>query len=227
MAPGLVSLTIVFYRTDTHPCPSLPRDPSKFPYGQYTKICGLECIPDTTKSPARGGAGDNVYIIPAPQTLTFSTGILLSAGCCLHTVLCLVLMWTKTLEKNWKRMWGWGTLVQGQQIGVSGDDEGEESLHLPIPGTNNATRASMNIINQRIGGFLSIVATLVFGGAGVALLIIGEINFFSKPVNYQTEPMASIGEFFKPVNSSLALLRILTASTKDNGVLLWELAWPS
>jgi hypothetical protein len=42
---------------------------------------------------------------------------------------------------------------------------------------------------------LRILAIPVFGGAGLGILIVGEINFFSPQVDYQTEPMANIGEF--------------------------------
>lgn len=129
------------------------------------------------------------------MTLTFSVGILIAAGCCLHTILCLGLMWTKILEKNWRRFWGRRTLGLNQGR--------EDDVHIPIPGTNNVTQAIMQSINSRIGGFLSAVATLVFGGGGIALLIVGEINFFSKPLQYQTDPMASVGAYMLLFTSTL------------------------
>jgi hypothetical protein len=42
--------------------------------------------------------------------------------------------------------------------------------------------------------FLSTVEIPMFGAAVLAILIIGEQNFFSSQVLYQTEPIASIGK---------------------------------
>lgn len=42
--------------------------------------------------------------------------------------------------------------------------------------------------------FLNAVEVPLFSAAVLAILIIGERNFFSHQVDYQTEPIASIGE---------------------------------
>lgn len=48
-------------------------------------------------------------------------------------------------------------------------------------------------INSVVRMFLSVVEVPVFGGAVIAILCIGEANFFSRQVLFQTEPMAAIG----------------------------------
>lgn len=53
----------------------------------------------------------------------------------------------------------------------------------------------MKGVNSLIRRFLSVVEVPVFGAAVLAILIIGEMNFFTKQVRYQTEPIASIGKF--------------------------------
>lgn len=63
----------------------------------------------------------------------------------------------------------------------------------PISGTNGATKGTTNDANLIIHIFLSAAAVPVSGCAAVAIIIVGEINFFSNPVNYQAEPLAAIG----------------------------------
>jgi hypothetical protein len=45
--------------------------------------------------------------------------------------------------------------------------------------------------------FLSVVEIPLYGGAAIAILSIGEANFFSQQVSYQTEPMQAIGMYFR------------------------------
>lgn len=61
-------------------------------------------------------------------------------------------------------------------------------------GTNGATVESMKGVNSLIRRFLSVVEVPVFGAAVLAILIMGEMNFFTTQVRYQTEPIASIGK---------------------------------
>lgn len=180
---GLLSLTVEFFRLKTSDCRQddngnpVSTDASKFPYGFAT--CGLTCSVDAgPHSPMRGGSANNIYVIPAPDKLTFGTATLFSAGCCVPAILSLVFMWNKILEINWKARFG---------------DPDEELGNEPISGTNGATVEKMNGVNAMIRSFLSAVEVPVFGAAILALLIIGERNFFSHQVFYQTEPLASVG----------------------------------
>lgn len=88
-------------------------------------------------------------------------------------------MWDKILKLNWKRRFG---------------DGDKSDLDKPLPGTNAATPAKMMRTDSRIRFYLSMVEIPVFGAAVLAILIVGERNFFSYRVSYQTEPMASIGK---------------------------------
>ena len=127
----------------------------------------------------RGGAAKDIYVIPAPSILTFGMATLLSAACCIPAVLSLISMWYKILEIKWKKQFG--------------DAEGEDKV---IEGTNGATNAAMAGVKNQIRKFLLVVEIPVFGAAVLAILIIGERNFFSEQIRYQTEPMASIGMCF-------------------------------
>ncbi|KAI7767174.1 hypothetical protein LZL87_009576 [Fusarium oxysporum] len=188
---GLLSMTIEFYRIETHSClidasgnPVSP-NASKFHYVEGNN-CNLTCsTQDGPSSPMRGGSANNIYVIPAPHTLTFGTATLLAAACCVHAVLCLISMWDRVLEINWRRRFG-----KQNDDAASEDDE-------------SANKGVMKKVNDTIGFFLRILAIPVFGGAGLAILIVGEINFFSAQVNYQTEPMANIAQPRSSISSRL------------------------
>jgi hypothetical protein len=180
-----LSLTVEFYRISTSDCTQddsgnpIP-DETEFPYSKGT-TCGLVCsIEDGPFSPMRTESASNIYVIPAPDKLTSGTATLLAAACCIPAILFLVSMWNTILENNWKSRFG------------AGRDEGIDE---PIEGTNDATIRKMRGVNKRIKSFLGVVEALVFGGAVIAILVIGENNFWSPQVRYQTEPIASIGRF--------------------------------
>lgn len=157
----------------------LPADVARFPFGNAK--CGLTCSTEEGPfSPMRGGAANNVYVIPAPNRLTFGAATLMAAACCVHAILWLVSMMDKILEINWKSRFGME----------------DEHLDEPIEGTNGATKGDMKSVNDKIKFFFSVVAVPVFGGAGLAILIIGERNFFSPQVAYEIEPLASVGMSF-------------------------------
>jgi len=96
-------------------------------------------------------------------------------------------MWNKILEINWKSRFG-------------NQDVDEQAL---IEGTNGATLESMTKVNAHIGKFLIIPEVLVFGAAVLFILVLGEMNFFSDQVSWQTEPMSAIGKR----SSSFILIR--------------------
>ena len=185
---GLLSLTVEFYRSepsncsrddDGNPIP-FSRDAAQFPY--QTTTCGLVCSAELgPHSRIREGAADNIYVIPAPDKLTFGTATLLAAACCIPAILSLASMWNKILEINWKTRFG----------GKREDDRVDELIEW----TNGATIGKMKGINAMIRSFLTVVEAPAFGGAVLAILIVGERNLFSTQVRYQTEPVTSIGEF--------------------------------
>lgn len=178
---GLLSLTVEFFRIQTSNCTHdgkpLATNIGQFPYGV---TCGLVCSPDEGPfSPMRREAANNIYVIPAPDKLTFGAGTLLAAACCIPAILSLISMWNKILEINWKSRWG--------------NVHASEHLNDPIEGTNGATLGGMNAVNAWVRDHLSAVESPIYGAAVLAILIVGERNFFSSQVRYQTEPIASVG----------------------------------
>ncbi|KAL7913962.1 hypothetical protein GGI35DRAFT_490333 [Trichoderma velutinum] len=184
---GLVCLAIELFRAQTFPCHedgqgnSISSNPKKFPYGENT-TCDLVCSEnDGPFSPIRIGSSNNIYVVPAPKTLTFGAATLVAAGCCIHTVIWMAVM---TVRFN-PRVDSYET-------------------NKPISGTNGATKGTLNDVNLMIHIFLSAAAVPVSGCAAVAIVIVGEINFFSSSVNYQAEPLASIGQWSTLVGTGLA-----------------------
>jgi hypothetical protein len=130
----------------------------------------------------RQDSANNIYVIPTPEKLTFGAATLLAAACCIPAILSLASMWNKILEINWTRRFGYSDRNKQQ-------DE-------VIEGTNGATLGKMNTVNEMIRSFLKVVEVPIFAAAVLVIIIIGEMNFFSKQVRYQTEPIQSIGKFF-------------------------------
>jgi hypothetical protein len=194
---GLLSLTVEFIRIQSTSCPI--DDPATiqwaknhtFPYNSSPK-CGMVCGEDSGPfSPLRQGAADNIYVIPVPHALTFNTATLISAACCVPAILSLVSTWIKILEYNWETFSSRYYVTSTNPTTGSSTEKPDER---PIRGTNGATPKHMKGIAARIRSWLTLIEIPVFVAAVLAILVKGEMNFFSKPVNYQTEPITSIGE---------------------------------
>ncbi|KAK4228708.1 hypothetical protein QBC38DRAFT_148830 [Podospora fimiseda] len=194
---GLLALTVEFFRSDSVDC----KDPifaiSDFLYGKT--MCNLKCsIYDGPSSPMRKGAADEIFVVPAPTILTFGTATLLSAACCIPAVLSMASMWDKILKINWKERFG------------DPDDE-------IIEGTNGATYGRMNQVNEIIRGLLSVIEIPLYAAAVVAILVIGERNFWSEQVYYQTEPMGNVGQWAPIVASGMAAFGSLYMLLAETG----------
>ncbi|KAF4220642.1 hypothetical protein CNMCM6805_007311 [Aspergillus fumigatiaffinis] len=196
---GLLSLTIEFYRIKPHPCTvngrPIFKNSDEFYYG--TTMCDLTCsVGAGPFSPMRQGSANDIYVIPAPEKLTFGAATLLAAACCIPAILSLASMWNKILEINWTRRFG--------------NPDRNKKQDEVIEGTNGATLGTMNKVNEMIRSFLSVVEVPIFGAAVLVIILIGEMNFFSHQVQYQTERIESIGQWAPIVGAGLAVLGSLS-----------------
>ncbi|KAL4798496.1 hypothetical protein BDV19DRAFT_22687 [Aspergillus venezuelensis] len=194
---GLLSITVELFRVNPSMCNEddqgnpIPSDTAAFPYESAT--CGLRCSTDDGPfSPIRVGSANEIYVIPSPNKLTFGTATLLAAGCCVPAIVSLIYFWTLILQDTWNK----------RVRGVSDTDPRDE----PIDGTNGATVGKMLQINGLVRTVLSTVEAPVFAAAVLAILILGEKNFFSGPVDYGTEPIATIGQWAPIVGAGFAIL---------------------
>jgi hypothetical protein len=146
-------------------------------------MCNLTC--STTLgpfSPIRQGSANNIYVVPAPERITFGTGTILGAACCIPAVLHLISMRSKIRRVNWYAVFG----------------AKNKAKMAPSQGTDSATVS--------IKKFPIIPEVLVFGLAVVFVLVLGEMNFFTRQVSWQKEPMSAIGK----QSFSFILIRWLT-----------------
>lgn len=189
----------------------MPISAKGFQYG--TETCGLICSVDQGPfSPMRRGSANNIYVIPAPDKLTFNSATLLAAACCVPALLLLISNWNKIREINAleaKRLKektdADAEEDQGSMAPSDENDQGDTNVNQqppPRPNSHDADDTEVllctcndqdpaNTGNRRTR---NVVATPIFGAAILAILIIGEWNFFSTQVSYQTEPIASIGK---------------------------------
>lgn len=211
-----MSLVVEFYRTNAIPCTDdgtghpIPTRISDFPYGT---TCGLVCSVDTGPySPMRGGSANNIYVIPAPDKLTFNASTLIAAACCVPAILLLISNWNKIREINLK-----AKLLQAKlsldaeaktrtelddsnnlrpRTGCEVEDTSGQPTdgHATQDGTYQCTCSGNEAEHPNNRRTRNIVATPLFGAATLSILIMGEWNFFSPQVRYQTEPIASIGK---------------------------------
>lgn len=177
---GLIALCIEFSRVTAVDCREEAGVPTptvhKFPYGQTT--CNLTCSEDVGPfSDMRGGSAKNIYVIPVPSRLTFNAAMLISAGVCIPAILSLIFTWDKILESSYR------SRRKAQQDGAQSQQGDAIKL------TPNEIKG----INNTVTRFLGVIEIPLFGGVVLAILIAGEINFFSPQLMYMTEPMASIG----------------------------------
>lgn len=203
---GLLALAVEFYRVTPIDCPDPVPGGKNFPYGVAT--CGLRCSEDDNESPfspLRAGPAANIGVIPIPTILTFNTGMLLATACCVPAVISLMFTWDKILALHWKR-----------RFGNNEQTDRNRSLE-PIEGTNGATEAHMDGVNGAIRRVLSVIEIPLFSAAILAILIVGEINFFSTQVHWETEPIASVGQWGPIAGTIFAALGSLyvLAMTED------------
>ncbi|KAL5046703.1 hypothetical protein BDW71DRAFT_63520 [Aspergillus fruticulosus] len=204
---GLLSITVELFRVKPSKCthddngnPVLP-DPSQFPFQAAT--CGLRCSTTIGPfSPIRVGSTDEIYVIPSPNKLTFGTATLLAAACCVPAIVSLLYFWSLVLQDTWNNRFGDGT-----------DIDRRNEL---IEGTNGATVGKMLQINGLVRTVLSTVEAPVFAAMVLAILVLGERNFFSHSVNYGTEPIASIGQWAPIVGTGFAIFGSLYLFLTDD-----------
>ncbi|CAI7629263.1 unnamed protein product [Penicillium viridicatum] len=196
---GQISLIVEFMRLKPSICPG--DDPASIHWAstggkkggefQYGSNCGIACTENGPVSPLRLKAANNIYVIPVPHELTFNATTLIAAASCIPAILSLVSMWIKILDDNWEKFSNGKPKQKPDEL---------------ILGTNGATITHMNGISKEISKWLALIEIPVFAAAVLAILVKGEMNFWSTQVQYQTEPIQSIGQWAPIVGAVLAVL---------------------
>jgi hypothetical protein len=143
--------------------------PRLFPFNdnQNPTFCGIVCNQNAPPfSPIRRGAQNNIYVIPSPTRFPFGEAMLFSAACCIPAILSLVAFFYQIKEFDWRNNRENVTDSRTDTIKKADNTTGELMKRVDIP---------------------------VFSSVILAILIIGEYNFWSVQVNWQTEPIATVG----------------------------------
>ncbi|OHE92381.1 hypothetical protein CORC01_12308 [Colletotrichum orchidophilum] len=185
---GLVSLAVEFYRSNSIPCyqddngrPISP-NPREFPYGD-SPLCGLTC--SQTAGPfsrLRQKAASEIFVVPRPNELRFGNAMFLAVACCVPAIISLISMRNKIVITDWIKK------QNGPQKEKEKEIEESKDLH------------------RTFSGFLNLIEVFVFGGAALAILILGEINLWSPQMDYHTEPFGSVGQWGTIVATGLAVI---------------------
>ncbi|KAJ3948471.1 uncharacterized protein N0V96_002724 [Colletotrichum fioriniae] len=171
---GLVSLAVEFYRSNSIPCYQdnngnpISSDPRKFPYGD-SPLCGITCSQtDGPFSRLRQKAASEIFVVPRPNELRFGNAMFLAVACCVPAIISLISMRNKIVITDWIKK------QNGPQKEKGNESEESKDLH------------------RTFSGFLNLIEIFVFGGAALAILILGEINLWSPQMDYHTEPFGSV-----------------------------------
>jgi hypothetical protein len=126
----------------------------------------------------RAQAQNNIYVIPAPSVFTFGQAMLFSAACCIPAILSLAAFSYQIKEFHWR-------------------NNNEKK-------TDARADTTIKKADTTTGRLMKRVDVPVFSVVILAILIIGEINFWSIQVSWQTEPIGSVGTSFSPCVSPKA-----------------------
>ncbi|KAH9843311.1 transferase family III protein, partial [Teratosphaeria destructans] len=215
---GLLSLAVEFYRSSNIQVAAAEGcTRSDFIYG--ISKCNLTCNPDDGPfSPIRGGSANNIDVIIAPHIITFNAGMLLAAACCIPAILLLISLSIQIFESELKpKSHANGTPEANEQggdepqrrdsnvkVGAGPDVQTlEQSRADPHNPSDNVSQGSESGDDADVRSravrmvklFQKSFEVPVFGAAILAIVIIGERNFFSKPIKFDTEPMANVGQW--------------------------------
>lgn len=87
----------------------------------------------------------------------------------------------------------WNKILDVNRVKRYGPETAREREQQLTAGPNSATVKQMNRVNTVVRRFLRVVEAPLFAATILAILVVGELNLFSAQVQYQTEPIASIG----------------------------------
>lgn len=199
----------------------LSSNPNHFPYGDENTTCGIPC--STTVGPftkLRTGSAYNIYLVPEPSVLNRRTGMLLSAGCCIPAMLLLVATAVKSLRAKSASSSASAGIAPTPSVN-SGDNAEDGIFHAepqephldekhdeetaslpklaPAPTRKQAyqrrRRQLWLAVHTRARMLRRNPEALPIAAALLAVLIVGEQNFWSAPVKYQVETMLYVGKF--------------------------------
>ncbi|KAF8316870.1 hypothetical protein DL93DRAFT_2226674 [Clavulina sp. PMI_390] len=226
---GLLGLVVAFWRATPEPC--LDSNGQNVTFDDFwglqrdnpQGVCTTPRWPNgcTTATAIRKDPSNPSQWVPAPhQGMTLNTATLLCAGCCIPAVLSLLSVWQKVMRLRWIQLWtgrhGSTEPATGSAPNSSVTDE-EAALT-----KKGLTENDVRWMERRINLILGLVERIVFFGWIIAIVVLGEENFWSREMRSGVEPMTSIGQWGPIVGAALAtfgsLFVILSSKDDDDSV---------
>jgi hypothetical protein len=138
------------------------------------------------------------WVLAPRRGMTFNTGTLLCAACCIPSILSLLSVWNKVMHFNWRRRWGRGNTNTAE--GIANEKKPQQELTQEERDERDLRERWMD---NRIRLFLGLVERIVFMVCILAIVVLGEINFWSPQMRAGVEHINGVGEcaFFCPAPS--------------------------
>jgi hypothetical protein len=122
-------------------------------------------------------------------------GTLFAAGCCIPPVLYLMSIWIKILKHNWLEDW---SIREDDKQGAGGSTKATPGNIEELAHAGGSTKAIPRNRKELVRKILDNQESLVIGAFVVCILVLGELNFSSAQVNWQSEPMSAVGRQCSP-----------------------------
>lgn len=125
--------------------------------------------------------------------MTLNTATLLCAACCIPAILSLISVWQKVMHINWLKHWTrrhstpstvGGGPNEKQPEGLTPEEEHERNI-----------RDDERWMDKKIRLVLGLVERIVFTVCIMAIVILGEMNFWSSQMRAGVEHMNGVGEW--------------------------------
>lgn len=216
MILGLLSLAVGFDRANPVPC--LDQYGNNSPFNdtisdnQDSDICHQGCFGLKTGI-RQDPQNPSQYVLNMHRGITINTGLGLSVGCCVPAVLSMASIWLKLVREKLAGLatylpnWNSDNSVSQSNMAAASTDEIRRNEHItPEEKERHEDKKRDDVIRQGLG----LVERVVFSAVIVAIVILGERNFWSVEMRAGVEPMSSVGEFIDIITMFTFFCCVLT-----------------
>ena len=191
---GLLSLIVAFYRASPQSClDSQGHIVTASAFGNATAGGSLQtvCAPQCSLITAirQDPSNPSQWVFAPSRGMTFNTATLLCAACCIPSILSLLSVWHKVMHFNWRRRWR-----RGNTEGVANEKKPQQELTQEERNARDL-RVDERWMDNRIRLVLGLVERIVFMGCILAIVVLGEMNFWSPQMRAGVEHINGVGEY--------------------------------
>ena len=125
------------------------------------------------------------WVLAPNRGLTLNTATLLCAACCIPAILSLLSVWQKVMHFNWRKRRNKANTVQGAT---------NEKQPEGLTQEEREKRDDERWMDKKIRLVLGLVERIVFTMCILAIVVLGEMNFWSRQMRAGVEHMNGVGE---------------------------------